>query len=109
MAKDHRIMQDGERLSYTCENERFKTDTSKPESYSHGIQSTSRGSVFDQPLLESNGYTLWLEHVLDKKTQDSCYWLMWYGPDGISTVPMSSVLSKDDITNMARLLASFVP
>jgi len=65
--------------------------------------------VFREPLIEA-GDTLWLEHVLDKSAREPpCYWLMWYDASGIPAIPMSSVLSRDDIANMGRLLASFLP
>jgi hypothetical protein len=104
MAKDWRIAANGRRLDYTCENARFRTDVVKGEK--HGRNHTC-GSVFREPLFKSvHGYSLWLEHVVDRKTSDrSCYWLMWY-ERGRPTVPMSAILREDDLTKMAQLLMS---
>jgi hypothetical protein len=108
VAQDHRVEENGARLDYTCENYRFKTDVTQGSS--HGTRSPSRGSFFDEPLVENgDGYTLWLEHVVEKPTQELYYWLMWYDRTGRPTVTMSSIMDRTDIGNMARLLTSFVP
>lgn len=106
LARDHRIERNGRRLNYTCANRRFRTDISKGQR--HGRRSANRGSVFETPLAESNGYSLWLEHVVDD-SENEYYWLMWYDDDGIPTIPLSGILSRDDIANMERLFASFIP
>lgn len=108
MADDHRIEQGEQPLDYTCENARYKTNIGKGKK--HGSHS-SCGSVFEEPLagVQGTGYSLWMEHVIEKKTQDDeLYWLMWY-KNGIPTIPLSGVFRKDDIGNMVRLLASFMP
>lgn len=108
MARDHRIERDGRRLDYTCENRRFRTDTTK--GHTHGEQPT-RGSVFSQALAgsqEPDQFSLWLEHVVAvNDPDDECYWLMWY-QNGFPTVPLSSILHREDIVNMERLFASFL-
>ena len=109
MAKDFRIEQNNERINYTCENNRFRTNITKGEP--HG-EHRIRGSVFAEPLarIQAEGeYSLWLEHVIPKNDpDDECYWLMWY-KDGCPTVTGSSILHRDDIANMQRLFATFIP
>jgi hypothetical protein len=106
--KEHRIIdQDGQPLVYTCENYRFLTDITKGQT--HGDRSRTRGSVFSEPLTPQGGYSLWLEHVIEKGSAEELYWLMWYDEDGRPPMPMSSILRRDDIANMQRLLASFIP
>jgi YD repeat-containing protein len=77
----------------------------------HG-QHPTRGSVFAEPLAGGQApdqYSLWLEHVVSTDApEDECYWLMWYH-DGRPTIPMSSILQRDDIANMQRLFASLIP
>jgi hypothetical protein len=34
---------------------------------------------------------------------------MWYDSGGVPTIPMSGVLSREDIASMGDLLASLVP
>jgi hypothetical protein len=106
MAEDHRIEDHGRRLDYTCENVKFKTDTHR--GHPHRAGQAHCGNVFNEPLAEHDGYSLWLEHVVHKENHDQCYWLMWYR-DGRPTIPLSGVFWRDDIANMSRLLASFVP
>jgi hypothetical protein len=109
MATDHRMERNGHRIDYTCQNRRFRTDTAKGQP--HG-QHPTRGSVFAEPLAGGQApdqYSLWLEHVVSTDApEDECYWLMWYH-DGRPTIPMSSILQRDDIANMQRLFASFIP
>jgi hypothetical protein len=106
--RDHRIERDGMRLDYTCENARFRTNIDMGETHA-GYQ--SRGSVFREPLvLNEDDYSLWLEHVSDRRNPDErYYWLMWCDPSGHPTIPMSGILSREHIANMQRLLASFIP
>ncbi len=75
----------------------------------HGTLSANLGSVFSQPLLNSNGSTLWLEHAVEKASQGECYWLMWYDDQGSPPLPMSAVFWKDDLRQMISLLTDFVP
>jgi hypothetical protein len=106
VATDHRIELNGQRLDYTCANRRFKTNIEAGRR--HGSQSANRGSVFDEPLAESDSCSLWLEHVVDVE-RGEYYWLMWYDSSGAPTMPMSGILSRNDIANMQRMLASFIP
>lgn len=34
---------------------------------------------------------------------------MWYDPNGVPTIPLSGVFTKDDLQEMVSLLAGFVP
>lgn len=102
--------QDGP-LDFTCRNNRFETNTQR--GHPHG-RYPARGSVFTEPLLaaeeESGGYSLWLEYVRDHKENDDDYfWLMWYGGDGRPTIPLSGVFRRNDIGEIGRRLASFIP
>lgn len=55
---------------FTCENKRFKTNVAK--GYAHG-QAAAKGSVFPTALISGSGYSLWLEHVVDKEEESE--WL----------------------------------
>src|SRR5579863_8427306 len=96
------IRQNGEALGYTCENAGYRTDIVK--GFAHGNAATTAGSVFPEPLTSREGdYSLWLEHAVEKKSGDECYWLMWYDGAGAPTISMSAILNRDDIANMQRL------
>jgi hypothetical protein len=48
MANDHRIENaNGEKISYTCENSRYKTNTDK--GHSHGSKGEAEGNVLPGP------------------------------------------------------------
>lgn len=85
--------------SYTCRNGRFQTDLSKGKPHGAG---NAVGSVFDAPLINNGGYSLWLEYVVDHKYGDECFWLMWYGGNGTPTIPLSGVFDLDPIENDER-------
>ena len=57
----------------------------------------------------NHGYSLWLEHVEEISTKDEVYWLMWYDGNGMPTIPMSGIFDKDELSEMTKQLASFVP
>ena len=109
MAKDHRIIQGGVPLSYSCQNYGYRTDaaTGRP----HSSHSTTLGSVTGQPLVQtSEGATLWLEHVEESKNpSQKCYWLMWYDPNGMPTIPLSGVFDRSELGQLAQQLMQFVP
>ena len=107
MATDHRINQNGNRLDYTCENRAFTTNTGL--GFAHDPFSTNLGSVLDAPLLISNGYSLWLEHVLEKSSNSELFWLMWYDPNGWPTIPLSGVFGKSDLELMIGRLTTSIP
>lgn len=102
---EHRIVINGTPVDFTCENWRFKTNLAK--GHSHGA-SPAPGSVFAQPLVSHQGYTLWLEHVIEKNSGAECFWLMWYEAGGSPTIPASSVLDASEIKEMTSRLASFI-
>ena len=91
MAKDHRITQGGVTLNFSCYNYAFRTDIGMGNP--HSTYATTRGSVTGQPLVRTiEGATLWLEHVEEvKNPTQKCYWLMWYDPTGIPTIPMNPI------------------
>lgn len=95
--------------AFTCSNRRFYTNTAKGKRHGRG---RAAGSVFGQPLVSSNGYTLWLEHVIERvkgRAQGKeTFWLMWYDPDGSPTIPMSGVISVDQVKEMASRLSTFI-
>jgi hypothetical protein len=71
------------------------------------------GSVTGEPLIHtSDGYTLWLEHVDSTDVNgggDQLYWVMWYEPNGVPTIPLSGVFDRDQLTEMVRQLMQFIP
>lgn len=99
---DNRILANGNRLNFTCENKRFKTDIDL--GYEHHAGDGYKGSVTDEPLYEDGG-SLWIEHVLDKSNGNKCFWFMWYDQNGQTILPMSSVFDKDDLQEMIKKIA----
>lgn len=96
---------------FTCENRRFQTDTTKGKPHGKDANGAKRadGSVFDGPLFDNGVASLWLEHVHDTHQPDgSFYWLMWYDARGNPTIPLSGVMSADDVREMAGLLTRFM-
>lgn len=106
MAKDRRILRNGQRMDYTCENKGYETDTYA--GYSHSTFSTNGGSFFSQPLISSGVYSIWLEHVIEKSSQKKCYWIMWYDASGQPAIPISAVFYEDELQTMRALLAENV-
>ncbi len=104
--RDHRIQNNGQRLDYTCENRRFRTNVAM--NAETGARPRAPASVFRGPLIDHDGYSLWLEHVIEIATGERCYWLMWYDANGWPTIPLSGVLDRSEIPTMAGRLASFV-
>ena len=92
-------------IPFTCSNRRFHTNADKGKPHGSG---QTRGSVFDLPLVSSNGYTLWLEYVIDKTNASETFWLMWYDSAGSPTIPLSSVISADQMKDMTSRLADFI-
>ncbi len=106
MANDHRLTDaSGQRLNYSCGNKGYQTNVNK--GFRHG-RSMTRGSVLRVPLIDHD-YSLWLEHVQEIKTGEEFYWLMWYDNSGIPTIPMSGIFDKEELAEMSKQLASFVP
>jgi len=96
MAVKDRIHINNLPLNYTCENRRFQTNIDK--GFAHG-RGNAKGSVLENALFsdDKNGYSMWLEHVIEKETDWEVYWLMWYDKHGTPTIPASSIFSKDDL------------
>ena len=108
MAQDHRIEDhNGQRLAFTCENRRYRTNINKGEP--HSPQSQTRGSVFQSALVDHDGWSLWLEHVEGIEAPAEVYWLMWYGPDGRPAIPLSGVFDRTELSTIVGRLAQFVP
>ncbi len=108
MARDHRITDNGgNRLPFTCENSRFRTNTDK--GFPHYPRADTRGNVIKSALVDYGNYSVWLEHAFDKLEEEEMYWLMWYDEDGVPTIPMSGVFGRDELENMVSRLTRFVP
>jgi hypothetical protein len=108
MSCNNRIINEqNEPLNYTCFNRAYSTNINK--GFSHSNLSTTRGSVLENPLINSNGYTLWLEYVIDRDGDDDIYWLMWYDENGCPTMPMSAIFTRNDLANMISQLTNFIP
>ncbi len=107
MAEKHRLVLNGKPKNFTCENARFKTDMKR--GFSH-LGSKVRGSALKGPLAEVGEHSLWLEHIVDKRSpkpdRGRLYWLMWYH-NGIPTIPMSGVLTAEDLRKASSLLSGF--
>ncbi len=88
MARKNRI----DDRPFTCRNARFET-----------IE-----SVFSEPLIPGENYTLWLERVRDRKGGSDKFWLMWYDEEGTPTIPLSGVISADEMREMVAKLADFI-
>ena len=104
MAEKDRLRDEkGNFQNFTCRNAKFSTNTSKGAA--HG-KAHAKGNALAGPLVEHDGYTLWLEHVIDHENpSNERYWLMWY-QDGIPKIPMSGVLSKEVLCTMGEQIRS---
>jgi hypothetical protein len=97
----------GQPVDFSCHNYRFETDTSR--GCAHDACPTL-GSVFPHAVLSVNGWSLWLEYVLDHREHDrDWFWLMWYSPAGMPTIPLSGVFRKGDIAEIVKRLGEFIP
>lgn len=105
---NHRIQSAGRAVDFSCHNHWFQTDLAR--GYQHGSHPT-RGSVFTNALVSGgNGYTLWLEYVRNHRTgEDGYFWFMWYDQSGFPTIPLSGVFTRDDLAEMSKRIAEFVP
>ena len=103
MAVDHRIVDSGNPVPFSCENKKFRTDTRYGFAHTPHV---SRGSVVAEHLLEADeGLTLWLEHVEQKSDPDArWFWLMWYDEEGKPKMPMSAVFDEHQLGNMIEQL-----
>jgi hypothetical protein len=91
--------------AYTCSNNRYETNSSK--GYPHG-PGQALGSVFEEPLYDKEGYSLWLEYVTEKKTGEPSFWLMWYDGNGHPTIQYSAIFDGDQIRKMVAEFAKFI-
>ena len=89
---------------YTCENKRFKTNIVRGKP--HGSAAVL-GSVFPQALI-NNGYSLWIEHIIDKNDNSEGFWLMWYDANGAPTIPLSGAMWPNELREMIAQLSKFV-
>jgi hypothetical protein len=93
--------------AFACENRRFKTNTEMGERHGRNLR---RGSVYREPLIDTGGFTLWLEYVTEKqKPDEEWFWLMWYDREGQAQIPASSVFRRDDLKEMIGRLADLLP
>jgi hypothetical protein len=102
---DFRIgARDGHPITFSCENYSYRTNIEQGHPHS---PVTTRGSVAQGPLVQGDtGYTLWLEHVTDKRDPGAeLYWLMWYDTEGKPTVTMSSVFGPEQLEQMRGRLS----
>jgi hypothetical protein len=51
---------------------------------------------------------LWLEYVRNKKGGQNTYWLMWYDDEGTPKLPMSGVISENELKTMTSRLTEFI-
>lgn len=102
------FFKNGQRIPFSCENSGYLTNINK--GFSHQPYSPTLGNVLDGPLVDDGYYSVWLEHVVAKGSNEEFYWLMWYSnADGKSTIPLSSVFKKDGLQQMVSRLMQFVP
>lgn len=80
------IIINGKQVKFTCENRKFKTNVNKG----------NKGSVTKKPLHDDGVFTMRLEHVIEKKNNNECFWFMWY-KNGRPLLTMSSVFEKEDL------------
>lgn len=107
MPHDARINAPANPIPYSCQNRRFQTDIRR--GYPHAPSGTL-GSAVPEPLVRSEGYTLWLEHVNERADENAdWYWLMWYDPEGLPTIPLSGVFDRQQLAGMVEQLLSLVP
>jgi hypothetical protein len=92
-------------IPFTCSNRYFETDVNQGKP--HG-PNAALGSVFDQPLINNGGLTLWLEYVKDKHPGPDVFWLMWYDVNGWPTIPLSGVFDRTQLQDMVSRLAKHI-
>jgi hypothetical protein len=94
---------DGNKLNFTCQNSKYKTDINKGLEHEKG---GSKGSVTSEALFKSEGYSLWLEYVVNVHDEDEqCYWFMYY-KDGLPIMPMSAVIDEETITKVINNISN---
>ena len=99
-------MEKWRRQAFSCANSRFHTDTATR--FSHAPH-TTMGSVLPAPLIvNSDGESLWLEHVVDMKYGSRTLWFMWYDKQGSPKLDMSGVFDVANLSEMTASLAAFL-
>ena len=98
----HKIRVDEVAQKYTCVIGRLHTDLDN--GFEHGA-GQARGSVFETPLVQDGALSLWLEHVVDTKTDERAFWLMWYRA-GKPVVSWTPVLDADEVAALGERLAA---
>jgi len=107
MPRDARIGAPGNPVEFSCRNKRFQTNIDR--GFAHRPSQT-RGSAIPDPLVENNGWTLWLEYVSEPEDPAATwFWLMWYNSDGVPTIPLSGVFDRGHLANMIRQLVEQEP
>lgn len=97
----HKIRVDERALRFTCVIGKHRTDLDAGHPHGAG---EARGSVFPEPLSRQGALTLWLEHVVDTKTDERAFWLMWYRA-GKPVVSWTPVLDADEVAALGERLA----
>lgn len=98
-------MREGKPLNFSCQAGQFRTDINRGQR--HGTFAPTLGSVFDRPLADRYGYTLWLELVAPTATYGGGYWLVWYDPFGAPTIMTNGLMEKNDIIQIRNTLRTF--
>ena len=96
----HLLRIDGNALRFTCTIGRRHTDITTGHEHGAG---KARGSALEAPLVENGPLSLWLEHVVDEKTKERGYWLMWYRA-GKPAVSMTPMLNAADLRSVGTTL-----
>ncbi len=96
----HTIRLDGVPVKFTCTIGRHRTDIDAGHAHGNG---QARGSVLEGALVQRGPLSLWLEHVVDSKTNMRGYWLMWYR-SGKPAVSMTPMLDADELAQLGTTL-----
>ena len=105
MKAERRVICEGLPLAFSCATRRHRTDVTRGRA--HGERAATRGSVFAGPLVERDGYTLWLEFVAPSARDTGGYWLVWYDPFGTPAFATSTLLEHDDVLHMRDVMRAF--
>jgi hypothetical protein len=107
MSRDARIGAPNNPVDFSCRNRKFQTNIERGFA---DTPSQTRGSAIPAPLVQNNGWTLWLEYVSELEDPDTTwFWLMWYAPDGLPTIPLSGVFDRNHLADMIRQLVEQEP
>lgn len=85
----------GRPIDFTFTDKVFRTNTLA--GYAHGF-ARALGSVTVEPLHESNGHSLWLEHVQEiNRPEEEWFWLMWYF-QGVPMLQDTSAFRRSEVS-----------